>query len=173
MIRVLALSVVLLWVLPACTEDTALDYCKNHYRFHQDHVDGLAFLHIELDAEGVLSSELDVPVSALGLDTPYLLEMLEDPARVYAIESLQSCEPPEVAFGNKTGQDGTSLVVNYTSQCGSGDQVKQVDILLFDAIPELDEVETRVITTATQKHFAISRQCSSAIFRLHQGPDSQ
>jgi hypothetical protein len=39
---------------------------------------------------------------------------------------------------------------------------------LFDIISELEEVEAHFTTPVTQKRFAISRQCDSAIFRLQE-----
>ncbi|HMB61336.1 MAG TPA: hypothetical protein VKN35_15595, partial [Xanthomonadales bacterium] len=124
--------------------------------------------------DGTLSSELELPLAAIGGESPdlasettRLMGLLEDPEKVYSIQSLGSCEPPAVNFGNKISPAGKSLLVEYRSQCGNGNQVKQVDINLFEQLPGLDEIETNVFTPATTKRFAISRQCDSAIFRLN------
>jgi len=160
-------------LLMACTKDEATDYCKNHYRFHSQHIGKVARLRIELDVDGILSSELELPLAAIGSNSPDLasettglMGLLEDPGKVYSIQSLGSCETPTVNFGNKSSPAGNSLLAEYRSQCGNGNQVKQVDINLFEELPWLDEIETNVFTPATTKRFAISRQCDSAIFRL-------
>jgi hypothetical protein len=62
-------------------------------------------------------------------------------------------------------QSGT-ISASFESRCGAGNKIGQVDVLIFDSSPELEEVEVLVTTPATSKHFAISRQCDAAIFRL-------
>lgn len=44
--------------------------------------------------------------------------------------------------------------------------LRQLDIGVFDLLPELQEIEVTVVTPVTQKHFAISRQCERPIFGL-------
>lgn len=46
------------------------------------------------------------------------------------------------------------------------DRLRQIDVSILDQIPGLDEIEVTMSTPATQKRFAISRQCESPIFRL-------
>jgi hypothetical protein len=56
--------------------------------------------------------------------------------------------------------------MTFESQCGEDNRLRQLDIALFDLLPNLDEVEVSMTTPATQKRFAINRQCDAPIFRL-------
>ncbi len=45
-------------------------------------------------------------------------------------------------------------------------RLRQIDVLAFDLMPELDEVEVTMTTPVTRKHFVINRQCQSPVFRI-------
>lgn len=155
--------------LAACTDDEAMDYCKNHYRFHPEHKAGLSTLKVELAADGRLHSELMIPFALFGENGAAARDRLETIGRklqaegqFYSLQSERPCGPFTVT------QDftGGALRLASTAQCGADNKVEQVDVALFDTLPELDEIEVLVTTPATAKRFAISRQCDHALFRL-------
>ena len=45
-------------------------------------------------------------------------------------------------------------------------QLRQIDVSIFDLLPDLEEIEVDMTTPVTRKRFAISRQCERPIFRL-------
>jgi len=159
-------------VLSACTKDDATDFCKNHYRFHEEHKDTAAALHIKLISQGSLSSELTLPLAILDSSpddpanissTEALLEArLGEASRVYTVQSEHEC----TAIGTRIERTEHAVIAHYESECGTGNKIGQIDVTLFDHVPELEEVVVNIATPATAKRFAISRQCSSAIFRL-------
>ena len=153
--------------LVACTEDDGTDYCKNHYLFHADHMDSIGSLEAELSAKGLLAVGLNLPYAALardeaGQNRDSLLESILQPGNVFSITSDHDCGPMTATGGAGT----TGFEVEYESDCGAGNRIEQVNVLLFDLLRDLDEVKVSVTTPAAAKHFAISRQCDAAIFRL-------
>ena len=90
------------------------------------------------------------------------MAVLQDASNVYALQTAAKCTTAEVTL--QTSQD--SIIAAYSSSCGADNKLGQIDVLLFESLTELAEVDVSVITPATQKHFAINRQCDSAIFRL-------
>ncbi len=54
----------------------------------------------------------------------------------------------------------------YESGCSQETDFRQLNITLFESIDAVHEVEALVTASATTKRFAISRQCSNAIFSL-------
>lgn len=162
------LALVALSTLAGCSHDDDFDYCKNHYQVHAEHVDSIGHLLADLSAEGVLTVRLNLPASALDMglvaanDPVLLTELLQSPDKVYRLETDQPCAAATVEVNEVS--DGVEI--EYESQCGAGNRVKQINIELFDLIAGLEEVEVQVSTPATNKHFAISRLCERAIFRL-------
>ncbi len=155
---------VMLALLAGCRQDEGFDYCKNHYQVHADHADSIGHLQADLDAEGQLVVTLRLPASALagGSDSTLLAEMLQGPERVYRVDSSQPCSAPTV----RVLEAERGVAVEYHSDCGRGNRISQVDVDLFELLDGLEEVEVHVNTPATSKHFAISRLCERAIFRL-------
>lgn len=156
-------------VLAGCTEDEAMDYCKNHYRFHPEHRASLATLDVKLAADGRLDSELILPFALFGENEAAARGQLEPIGhklqagrQFYRLQSARTCGA--VTMSHDFTETGLRLV--STAQCGSDNKVEQVDVALFDTLPELDEIEVLVTTPATAKRFAISRQCAHALFRL-------
>ena len=145
--------------ISACTQDDEADYCRDHNLIHSEHLDSLGKLSIVMADDGLLSSELTLPesLSVDGLD-----ERLQDPGSVYTLQTARDCA---VATSDVRRQDN-KLVAAYESQCGLDNKIGQLDVVLFDTLAALEELEVHVVTPVTQKRFAISRQCESAIFRL-------
>lgn len=110
--------------------------------------------------DGSIESEFRLPISTFDRDAT--MALLQDASNVYALQTAAECTAAEVAV--RTLQD--SIVATYSSECGADNKLGQIDVLLFESLPELNEVEVSVITPATRKQFAINRQCESAIFRL-------
>lgn len=176
-LRLAGLILALCGALSACTTDNETDYCKNHYRFHDEHQDTVATLHLELTDQGMLTGELTLPLAILeskadnstrATTTPAQLEArVSDAANVFIMQSEVAC----LASTARIERTEAEVTAHYQSECGTGNKIGQIDIPLFDHLPELDEVVVNIATHATAKRFAISRQCSSAIFRLdgHQG----
>ena len=158
------------FLLGGCVEDEAMDYCKNHYRFHADHRDRLGTLTVNLDEEGQLNSELLLPSVLFGEDEAAgdtglaaAGQRLSNVGQLYTVQSARPCgETTE-----KQDLSDAGLRITTTADCGADNKVEQVDVALFDTLPDLDEIEVEVTTPATKKHFAISRQCDHPLFRLH------
>ena len=156
--------------MSGCIEDEAMDYCKNHYRFHPQHRDDLATLTVNLDDAGQLRSELLLPYAPFGVnqttarrELSRIANRLGHAGQFHTLQSAQPCTEPAVSPSfNATGLRLTAL-----ADCGKGNKVEQVDVALLDSLPELDEIEVEVTTPATKKHFAISRQCDHPLFRLN------
>lgn len=161
-------AITLLGTLSACSREEAADYCKNHYQVHAEHADSIARLHGTLDADGLLTMRLSLPAGVLasGPNAPEsssaLGRVLQSPEQVYSLETDQPCAAATV----KVNEVGEGLELEYQSQCGAGNRVKQVNVELFTLLDGLEEVEVQMDTAATSKHFAISRLCEQAIFRL-------
>ena len=146
-------------VVSACSGEEEVDYCKDHYLVHPEHQDELGMLAITMVVDGTLSSILTLPASALteGLD-----EQLESSQSVYSLQTARDC----VATTAAIRRENSKLIATYESKCGADNKIGQLDVVLFDTLTSIEELEVNVITPVTQKHFAISRQCDSAIFRL-------
>ena len=146
-------------VISACSGEEEVDYCKNHYLFHAEHSDEPGTLAITMVDDGTLNSVLTLPASTLPED---LDQQLQDSKFVYSLQTARECIAAKPAVRREDGQ----LIANYESSCGLDNKIGQLDVVLFDNLASLEELEVNVITPVTQKHFAISRQCASAIFRL-------
>lgn len=172
MIRFLKLTAVVLLavVLSACIEEQVDDYCKNHYAFHSEHASEIGNLHAVLTSEGLFTVQLTLPATAYSADqVNSMTALLQDSGNVYTLSSENTCQPTTA----HTSQNDNALDVTYESQCGIDNRLGQVDVLLFDSMAALDEITVSIITPATSKHFAISRQCDAAIFRLHSSTAQQ
>lgn len=166
-------ALVLLVLLSACGKKEQTDYCKNHYLFHAEHLDTLAHLDMTLNADGLMTTQLRLPIAIFAASPPgadsrmaALVNTLSDNQDLYTLQTQNECQSAEI----QVARDGNQLNIETNAVCGAGNRLKQVDVSLLDVIPELEEIEVNVTTEATAKHFAISRQCSSAIFRLGQRP---
>jgi len=165
------LSAMLLGVLAltACQREEEFDYCKHHYQVHAGHAADIARLHGRLSAEGVLTVQVQLPAAVLGSGSVTgsgpLGQLLENADAVYTLQTDQPCSPASVQVQNAAGES-SALVLEYRSECGAGNSIRQVDVTLFEILEALEEVEVQMDTPATSKHFAISRLCKQAIFRL-------
>ena len=146
--------------LAACAPKDAPDFCKNHALFHAEHAASNATLQITLTADGGIDSELHMPVAVV--DSLAAEAVLQDASRVFRLQTSTACS----AMAATVVAADDALVATYAADCGADNKLGQIDVLLFDELPELHEVDVLVVTPATQKHFAINRQCGSAIFRL-------
>jgi hypothetical protein len=146
--------------LAACARDEAPDFCSNHAQFHAEHANSNAVLSVVMTADGRIDSEVRLPAATFAGDATRTV--LLDVSKVYALQTETECSPGESTLGSSEGM----IVGGYTSSCGADNRLSQVDVLLFDSLPELSEVEVSVVTPVTQKHFLINRQCASAIFRF-------
>ena len=160
MIRSGILMVLSFLFLAACSKDEAPDFCSDHAQFHAEHVDSNAVLSIVMTADGRVDSEIRLPAATFGGDTT--LAVLQDVSKVYALQTTVECGTAKSSLESLDG----IVIGRYTSNCGADNKLSQVDVLLFDSLPELSEVEVSVVTPVTQKQFAINRQCESAIFRV-------
>ena len=145
--------------LTACAPERAPEFCRNHAQFHNEHLDSLASLDVVMTDEGIIRSELSIPISVMaGVPS----ELLEDSHKVYSLQTENECVASSVIL-NKAQMSVTAI---YESNCGADNKIGQIDILLFETLTALDEVEVTVTTPVTQKRFVINRQCDSAIFRF-------
>lgn len=137
----------------ACTRSAEPDYCRDHHLVHREHSDRVATLDIVLSDEGLLTKELMIPVadgdSASIGDT-------------FAMQADEGCSATE----SDVRRDNVGVHATYTSDCGTGNRLRQIDVSIFEQLPDLEELEVTMTTPATQKHFVISRQCDRPIFRL-------
>lgn len=166
-----AVAGICLLVLVGCSREESFDYCKHHYQVHEGHQADIARLHGQLSAEGVLTMQLQLPTAVLGY-TPHAAEsssvlgqLLQSADAVYRLQSDQPCSAASVQVKD-AGSGSGGLQLEYRSECGAGNSIRQVDVALFDVLEGLEEVEVQMDTPATSKHFAISRLCKQAIFRL-------
>jgi hypothetical protein len=149
----------LCFALAACAPEQAPEFCRNHALFHAEHLDTLVSLNVTMTEDGIIRSELSIPISVMaGMPS----ELLEDSRKVYSLQTENEC----VGSVGTIDETGNSVAASYESNCGVDNKIGQLDILLFELVPALDEVEVTVTTPVTQKHFAINRQCDSAIFKL-------
>jgi hypothetical protein len=155
-------TVVACLLTAACIQDDASDYCDNHYRFHDDHLETTAFLTINMADTGVIESEAAIPASIFGDNIVDRLSFLRQAKNVYTLDTERECQTQDAVVRNQ----GDRIIAHYESRCGSDNKLGQLEINIFDAMPELEEIEVIVTTSATSKRFAINRQCDSAIFRL-------
>ena len=149
----------LCFALAACAPERAPEFCRNHSLFHDQHLDTLASLDVVMTDEGIIRSELSIPISVMaGVPS----ELLEDSHDVYSLQTENECVASSVIL-NETD---ITVTASYESNCGADNKIGQIDILLFETLPALDEVDVTVTTPVTQKRFVINRQCDSAIFRF-------
>lgn len=165
----LCFLLVALTSLGACNREERTDFCENHYLFHANHQDRLGLLEMTISADGLIQSSLSIPAAIFPEGESRVSErlnnlalMLQQDQVLYELQTERDCKSNLVNI--KQGLD--SLNARYESHCGSDNRVRQVDVNLLDAVPELEEIEVTFTTDATAKRFAISRQCPGAIFRL-------
>ena len=156
-------------MLTACVKQDSADYCNNHYLYHEPHAENVGVLNISHSEDGRVAIKFSLPKSLIGRRSEsagwsiaQIIELLSDQEKVFKLESEADCTV-DVAVVRSV--DAT-ILASYGMDCGADTKIGQIDIPLFDVLPEIDEVEVRVTTPATTKHFAISRQCDNAIFRL-------
>jgi len=155
-----------------CDGGDSFDFCQNHYQVHADHNNTIALLDGQLDTAGLLTMRLHLPANVLAdgaataSESSVLLELLASPDRVYSLESDQPCAAATVKVNELGSGLGSGLDLEYQSQCSVGNRVRQVNVELFGLLDGLEEVEVNMETPAVSKHFAISRLCKQAIFRL-------
>jgi hypothetical protein len=146
--------------LAACSKHEVPDICRNHPQFHSEHADSNGVLSIVMTDDGRIDSEVRLPEAIFGGNST--LAVLQDVSKVYALQTETECIAGDAILGSSEGM----IVGGYTSSCGAENRLRQVDVLLFESLPNLEEVVVSVVTSATQKTFAINRQCESAIFRI-------
>lgn len=163
----------------ACTKDDATDYCKNHYVYHFEHKDQLPTLNVEVSEDGLVAATLTLKgeLAREYKTNQSLQQTLMSSDSIYTIESEGECAEAFVMQSHEPGYDGETeselAVLTFESQCTAGAKINQVDVALFDTISNLDEIEATIKTPATSKHFAITRQCDGAIFRLAKKQDTK
>ena len=148
----------------ACSENVNSDYCQNHYLFHPGHHDQTGLLAVTVGDDGSLLSETRLPLLLFESEqsVAVTMERLRDVNNAFTLTSDRECDAGTSAV---TIED-QMIVAKHSSNCGNGSKLDQMNVVLFDRIAELDEVEVIVVTPATSKRFAISRQCDAAIYRL-------
>lgn len=164
-LKTLTLALLCSLLFTACKPADDTNYCDNHYLYHQDHQGQIGMFTANLDAEGHLQITLEVPDQAIATEANGevdLAALLGQPERVYTIMSETACSAAEVSVENTN----RGVRAAYSAECGPDNRVEQISVGLFDNLPPIGEVEATIVTPAAQKHFAISRQCDSAIFRL-------
>lgn len=162
--RTLSLITVLFAALSlgACSSSDAGDYCKHHFEVHADHLESIASLNLFVSG-GDLSGELSIPGAALtGLAANEVDALFADAGNIFTVQSESECAVAVTASDRVSDAIGA----HFEAHCGSDNKLGTIDITLFDHLAELDELEASVTTSATAKHFAISRQCDAPIFRL-------
>jgi hypothetical protein len=105
------------------------------------------------------------PVAAFSKDGEGLavfVDALANAANVYSAGSNGQCSSTSASVIERDNM----VIASFESQCSTERRLKEVEVSIFDFADELDEIVVTVTTPATSKRFAISRQCSSAMFRL-------
>lgn len=137
----------------ACVQDRDADFCRDHHLIHTDHIDSIGHLTVDLTAAGRMTKELRLPAAFTGV------ELTDD---VFGLQADADC----TAADPMVRQTSSGLVVTFESDCGEANRLRQLDVSVFDLLPELEEIEVSMSTPVTQKRFAINRQCKNPIFRL-------
>lgn len=146
-------------MLAACGQDDGPDFCGDHALFHGQHQNETAELVVEMSAQGRIDSSVQMLYAIAGEAATNA--RLGETDNVFRLDTATACSDATVEVESDTG----TVLANYASECGADNELKQVNVLLFDAFPELDEVMVHVTTPVTEKHFIIHRQCERAIFR--------
>lgn len=150
--------------LCGCDRGAGTDYCRNHYAFHQDHIETIGVLEIDVAKQGDMAANLAMPAAVFGdLDAAVVRSRL---GAADGILGLQVTEGACVLSVDDVSESAAGLDVVLTSDCGVGNKLEQVDVLLFEHWPQLEEVVVSVTTPATAKHFAVNRKCERPVFRL-------
>ena len=152
-------------LMSACTDQASEDICNSHHLFHASHVDRVSDLQITHTQDGTVRADISIPKSILdtsGMSTERLAEIIRNPDNVFSFQFEGSCG----ANRSNVTPNAAGLNATYQMECDSEVRIAQIDVLLFDVVDELDEVVANIATPATQKRFAINRQCDRAIFRL-------
>tara|TARA_R110002096_G_scaffold6206_10_gene28602 strand:+ start:13405 stop:13911 length:507 start_codon:yes stop_codon:yes gene_type:complete len=163
--RIVPAAAVLIAVvsLGGCSGDDGGDYCKHHSEVHADHIESVASLNLMASGDGELSGEMTIPRAALtALEASDIDALLADAGNFFTVQSDSECLI-SVAASNALSDP---IAAMFEAHCGADNKLGRIDITLFDRLADLDELEASVTTTATAKHFAISRQCDAPIFRL-------
>lgn len=148
--------------LGACSDSDSGDYCKHHFEVHAEHRESIASLDL-LVSGGDLSGEVSIPGAALaGLAANDIDALFGDAGNFFAVQSESDCEVTVTASNSVSD----TMSAEFEAHCGADNKLGKIDITLFEHLAELDELEASVTTSATAKHFAISRQCDAPIFRL-------
>ena len=153
-------------LLSACGSEATDEYCRDHYLFHEEHRADTALLNMVVTDAGSLSTKLVLPTQIFDPGShrrESVVDGLRDSGSIYSLSEAGECTQMDSAVSEQADM----ITATYQSQCKAGEDLNQVNVSLFDLLPELDEVEVTIKTDATAKHFAISRQCSAAIFRIN------
>jgi len=141
------------FAITACVQDNGSDFCRDHHLVHAGHADSIGYLAVDSTADGRLTKELRLPNDIVDV------ELTND---AFGLQADSDCSSAD-AIVRRTA---TGLVATFESDCGEDNRLRQLDVSVFDLLPDLEEMEVLVSTPVTQKRFAISRQCDSPIFRL-------
>ncbi|MGI9271856.1 MAG: hypothetical protein ACR2QT_08780 [Woeseiaceae bacterium] len=146
--------------LAACVQDAAPEFCADHVQFHAEHAASNAVMSVVMTEDGRVASEVQLPRD--GFDESATMALLQDVSNAYTLQTESECASTSIDVQTQDNK----IVGKYSAECGPDNKLAQVDVQLFESLPALNEVEVSVVTPATKKHFAINRQCASAIFRL-------
>jgi len=162
-------------MLAACVKQDSANYCDNHYLYHEPHAENVGVLDISHSEDGRVAVKFSLPKSLIGRrgesagrSLVQIIELLSDQDKVFKLQSETACTVDVAVVRSADAR----ILASYGMDCGADTKIGQIDVLLFDVLPEIDEVEVQITTPATGKHFAISRQCDSAIFRLRARGDT-
>lgn len=146
--------------LAACVAKDEPEFCRDHALFHAEHAATTVDASVTMAVDGSIVSEFRLPVGTFGVEPT--MHVLQDADNVFSLQTAAECAAANVTL--ESSQE--SIIATYVSDCGAGNRLEQIDVLLFDSLVILDEVEVTVVTPATRKHFAIHRKCDSALFRF-------
>jgi hypothetical protein len=149
--------------LVACNKNEEVDYCGNHYEFHANHLDASATLTIDISESGDLDGSLMIPDINYGDETEASIRfLLDDPDKIFTLQT----ETPCAVSVTGVSSSGEGLETKLVASCGPDNKLGQINVALFEHMPNLEELVVSVTTPATTKRFGISRQCDGPIFRL-------
>lgn len=159
------LAILVFCALVAACAEMEEDYCRDHFLFHEEHQAETGTFDVRIDEDGRLTAELMQPVDVFAADGKALaafVDALANADNVYSAGTNGQCSSTSASVVKRD----TMVTASYESQCSTKNILKKVDVSIFDLADELEEIVVTITTPATSKHFAISRQCSAAIFRL-------
>lgn len=146
----------LLSLISACDSKSENTWCKDHKDIHDQHRDTITQVDIVYSDDGELTALLQIP------KTDTSREALVNMDNFINATAESQCTQLDSTINEQT----TTWQAEFKIDCGVNNRIKAVDVVILNRFPKVSEVEAKIQTPATNKHFVLSRQCDKPIFAL-------